>query len=212
MEVISRIISSMSAAWVSWVMLVMLVLMAFNRYFVTDLLLVFRTMFSRSERLYLDSSWQGKILAWLFRCGVIAMAIYLMQVRELGGCLMGDYCVALGLIGGMMLVQYGLEKLVCVVFLSAKQSDLIFEQRSCICNAVALVLWLCVLVMQWVDNVMIMNSMCYTLATVYVGLLLVKSVQLLYRNILSIFYILLYIISLEVVPLVATYFLIKDIL
>jgi hypothetical protein len=45
-----------------------------------------------------------------------------------------------------------------------------------------------------------------------VGLLLVKSVQLLYRNILSIFYILLYIISLEVVPLVATYFLIKDIL
>ena len=202
----------MSAAWVSWVMLVMLVLMAFNRYFVTDLLLVFRTMFSRSERLYLDSSWQEKILAWLFRCGVIAMAIYLMQVRELGGCLMGDYCVALGLIGGMMLVQYGLEKLVCVVFLSAKQSDLIFEQRSCICNAVALVLWLCVLVMQWVDNVMIMNSMCYTLATVYVGLLLVKSVQLLYRNILSIFYILLYIISLEVVPLVATYFLIKDIL
>ena len=60
MEVISRILSSMSAAWVSWVMLVMLVLMAFNRFFVTDMAVILRGLFSRSERLYLDSTWQGR--------------------------------------------------------------------------------------------------------------------------------------------------------
>ena len=76
MEGILRVTSSMSASWVSWVMLVLLVLLAFNRFFITDLLVVFRGMFSRSERLYLDTTWQGRVMAWLFRAGVIAMAVY----------------------------------------------------------------------------------------------------------------------------------------
>ena len=46
MEGILRVTSSMSASWVSWVMLVLLVLLAFNRFFITDLLVVFRGMFT----------------------------------------------------------------------------------------------------------------------------------------------------------------------
>jgi hypothetical protein len=202
----------MSAAWVSWVMLVLLVLLAFNRFFITDLLVVFRGMFSRSERLYLDTTWQGRVMAWLFRAGVIAMAVYLLITRELGACNFVGYLVTLGLIGVYLLVQYGLESFVSVVFLSGKQKELVFEQRGCICNAMMFVLWLVVLVIQWVDNTLVMKGVCMAVAVVYVLLLLLKGVQLLYKNVLSVLYVLVSIISLEVVPWVVTISVIKHML
>lgn len=212
MDGILRVASSMSTAWVSWVMLALLVLMAFNRFFAVDLSNVVRGLFSRSERLYLDVSWQGQVLAWLFRAGVMAMAIYLLLSRELGACEWVGYMVSLAMVSACLLVQYGLESFVSVVFLSGKQKELVFEQRGCICNAMMFVLWLVVLVIQWVDNTLVMKWVCMAVAVVYVLLLLLKGVQLLYKNVLSVLYVLVSIISLEVVPWVVTISVIKHML
>lgn len=212
MEGILRITSSMSASWVSWVMLVLLVLLAFNRFFITDLLIVFRGLFSRSERLYLDTTWQGRAIAWLFRAGVISMAIYLLISRELGVCDFVGYLVTFGVVSAYLLVQYGLENFVCVVFLSGKQNELVFEQRGCICNAMSFVLWLSVLVVQWIDNILVMRIVYLVVVCVFVGLLLLKSLQMFYKKVLSILYVLVSITSLEVVPLLVTISLIKNIL
>lgn len=212
MEGILRVTSSMSASWVSWVMLVLLVLLAFNRFFITDLLVVFRGMFSRSERLYLDTTWQGRVMAWLFRAGVIAMAVYLLITRELGACNFVGYLVTLGLIGVYLLVQYGLQNFVCMVFLSRKQKELVFEQRGCICNAMSFVLWSSVLIAQWVDDVLVMRIVYSVVVAAFIGLLLLKAIQLFHKNVLSILYVLVSILSLEVVPLLATVSVIKNIL
>lgn len=209
MEVISRILSSMSAAWVSWVMLVMLVLMAFNRFFVTDMAVILRGLFSRSERLYLDSTWQGRVVAWLYRAGIIAMALYMLYSAELDRCSFAGYIMALGWTCVLLLVQYVLEKIVGVVFLSPKQSELVFDQKICISNAITMMLWVVVLVMQWMNNLLLMKVLYVVLLALYIGVLLLKSVQIFYRKVTSIFYILLYIVSLEVVPVFATASVIK---
>lgn len=212
MEAILRVSSSMSTSWVSWVMLVLLLLLAFNRFFLTDIAAVFRNMFSRSERMYSDSTWQGRGIAWAFRIGVAAMAFYSLISSELNVYTITGYWISFGLTAALFLVQYGVERLVSVVFLPAKMQDLVMEQRNCICNAVAAMLWVGVLIAQWVDNLLTIRSVYYLLIVVYVVLLMVKSMLLFYKNALSILYVMLYIISLEIVPLVATISLIKEII
>ena len=212
MEAIFRVSSSMSASWVSWVMLILLVLLAFNRFFLTDMSAVFRNIFSHSERLYMDSTWQGRGIAWLFRVGVVAMTVYMLIIRDLNQCTATGYWISVGLIAALFLVQYGVERLVSVVFLPIKMQDLVLEQKNCICNAIAVMLWIGTLAIQWVDNILIIKTVCYIFASIYIVLLIVKSMLLFYKNALSILYVMLYIISLEVVPLVATVSVIKHIL
>lgn len=212
MEGIFRISSAMSESWTSWVMLVLLILLAFNRFFLTDITAVFRNMFSRSERLYSDSTWQERGIAWVFRAGVVTILVYMLISKELNAFTITGYWVSLGLISALLIIQYGIERLVSVVFLPAKMQDLVMEQRNCICNAVAAMLWAGALAIQGVDNILITKVVCYIFVTIYVLLLMVKSMQLFYKNALSILYVILYIISLEVVPLIATVSMIKYIL
>ena len=212
MEAIFRVSSSMSAAWTNWVMLILLVLLAFNRFFLADIAAVFRNMFSRSERLYLDSTWQGRVIAWVFRAGVVAMTVYVLISKELSQCTMIGYWISFGLIAALFLIQYRAERLVSAVFLPAKMQDLVMEQRNCICNAIAAILWVGTLTIQWIDNVLIIRTLCYVFAGIYIVLLIVKSMLLFHKNALSILYVMLYIISLEVVPLVVTVSVIKHIL
>ena len=64
-------------------------------------------------------------------------------------------------------------------------------------------------VMQWMNNLLLVKVLYVVLLALYIGVLLLKSVQIFYRKVTSIFYILLYIVSLEVVPVFATASVIK---
>ena len=66
----------MSEAWVAWAMFLLLALLVLNRFFVTDIALVIRGLYSRSERSYTDVSWQAKILAGLYRIGIVTLLLY----------------------------------------------------------------------------------------------------------------------------------------
>jgi hypothetical protein len=68
------------------------------------------------------------------------------------------------------------------------------------------------LLIQWIDSGVLTNVVCCIVAGVFLLLVLLKSIQLLYKKMLSVFYILLYIISLEVVPLAATISIVKYVL
>lgn len=60
-EIIYRISSAMSDTGVAWVLFSLLALMAMNRMFVAEIALVVRGLYSRSERIYSDTSWQSKL-------------------------------------------------------------------------------------------------------------------------------------------------------
>ena len=202
----------MSATWGSWVMLILLLILIFNRFFIEDIAIVFRGLFSKSERLYLDSSWQRDISAWVYRVGIVSFVIYLSIAQQMSEFAFEGFLKVLGCVGVLMFLQEMLERFVGVVFLSPRQQEPIFKQRICICNSISAILWLCVLLIQWIDSVVLTNVVCCIVAGVFLLLVLLKSIQLLYKKMLSILYILLYIISLEVVPLVATISIVKYVL
>ena len=56
---------------------------------------------------------------------------------------------------------------------------------------------------------MLIEVVCYVVLGIFVGVLFLKSVQFFFKNPLSIFYILLYIVSLEIVPLVVAISVVK---
>lgn len=212
MEPILRISSLMSEPWISWVMFALLVLLALNRFFIIDIEVVFRTLFSRSERLYLDSTWQRTMVAWLYQSCALAMVVYLWVTKQQNTFAPIDYAICIGGTGGVILMQMGLLRFVGEVFLSARQRDYVFELRNCICNAFSVLLWPCALLLQWVGSLAVTKAICYIMVGLFVLLLLVRCVQLFYKGLLSILYVLLYIIGLEVVPLMAAVSIVKNIL
>ena len=79
------------------------------------------------------------------------------------------------------------------------------EQRSVVCNAMAMLLWPIALVMIYIGKEA-STVLCSIAGGVYVVLICVKYMQLFYQNVLSIGYMLLYVISLELLPLCAALF------
>lgn len=211
METIYRISSALSGEWVAWVLLVLLVLLAMNRFFVADIAVVARGLYSRAERTYSDATWQTKLLAWVYRIGIVAAVVYLYawsDITRLGV----DYLLTVGVVALVLLLRYVIARFVGYVFLDRRQIESSFEFRTCICNAICSLLWPVALVMRASGDEMVMIVLGSVMLGLWVMLLTWKGVQLYCKNLLSVFYILLYIISIEVFPMLGTIFALKQLL
>ena len=204
MESIVRIWSPSSAPWVMWVLLGLLVLALCVGLFGSDIAALVRSLFSKSDRMYVDRNTQGggyMIIVQSFRVGVMALVGYLL-IYDAADYAKGSYLLVVGVVASLLLVQWLLLKGVGYVFLSQKHLAIAMEQRSVICNAMAMLLWPIALVMVYAEEVA-STVLCGIAGGMYVVMICVKFVQLFYQNLLSIGYMLLYVISLEVLPLFA---------
>ena len=211
MEVQERISSILSESWVSWVLLALFVLQAMNRFFVPDMAVVLRSLYSRSERTYMDATWPSIMLAWAYRIGIIALAVHLYVCCDTQ-CLMWDYVCVLGMMAVVLLMQYGIARLVGKVFFGARQMEGAFEYRAYICNVVSAFLWPLVLLGRASGSGVVVLVLCLVMLSLLALLLLWKGVQLLCKNLRSVFYLLLYIVTVEVLPLIVGVYVIKQVL
>ena len=208
MEMISRISSPVSESWVAWILLLLVVLWLLNSMFVPEISLVFRGLFSRGERTYLSNGGQLQYTTWGFRVGVVALLVQMLLVKGKGFVFV-DYGIIFGIMSLAYLVQELLIRLVGAVFVSHRVLEGALDQRTLLNNALCGMLPLVVLSSRMERLGVIV---LFALLSLYIGILLIKSVQLFYKNILSILYISLYIISLEFIPLVGAILWIKNIL
>ena len=208
MEMISRISSPVSESWVAWILLLLVVLWLLNSMFVPEISLVFRGLFSRGERTYLSNGGQLQYTTWGFRVGVVALLVQMLLVKGEGFAFV-DYGIIFGIMSLAYLVQELLIRLVGAVFVSHRVLEGALDQRTLLNNALCGMLPLVVLLSRMERLGVIV---LFALLSLYIGILLIKSVQLFYKNILSILYISLYIISLEFIPLVGAILWIKNIL
>ena len=208
MEMISRISSPVSESWVAWILFLLVVLWLLNSMFVPEISMVFRGLFSRGERTYLSNGGQLQYTTWGFRVGVVALLVQMLLVKGEGFAFV-DYGIIFGIMSLAYLVQELLIRLVGAVFVSHRVLEGALDQRTLLNNALCGMLPLVVLSsrMERLGVVVL-----FALLSLYIGILLIKSVQLFYKNILSILYISLYIISLELIPLVGAILWIKNIL
>lgn len=202
MDNIVRIWSPNSAPWVMWVLFGLLLLALCVGFLGSDIAALARSLFSKSDRMYVDRNTQGilqTIIVQSFRIGVIALVGYLW-IYNANDFAIVNYLLVVGIVASLLLVQWLLLKGIGNVFLTPKQLAIAMEQRSVVCNTMAMLLWPIALVMIYIGKEA-STVLCGIAGGVYVVLICVKYMQLFYQNVLSIGYMLLYVISLEVLPL-----------
>lgn len=202
MTILPHITSIYASPWVAWVLFVLLVLIVLNPALRLNLLVGFQSMFSQSERVYTSHSraWGSEICSHLFRLGVVAMGILLVLCPTQDIVFM-MFMKILGIVFLVYLFQQMLLQLVGHVFLSRTHMDSALEQHGGIYTMTCVCVYPILIVLINLPTSGLAQILCCSLIVVFVVLLLWKSIRLFYKDILSVLYILLYILCLEILPL-----------
>lgn len=212
MDAISRISSPVTESWVAWVLLLLLFLGIINGMFVQELKLVFYGLFSRAERTYAsNNTTQANIFAILFKVGVLGLLSFLFLWSDGIAFEIANYGIVCGVFLGVYCLQWICVNFLGSIFLTRQEKENAILHRNMIYGAMCALMFPIVMLLLWEVNSFTI-AMVILLATIYLVMLLVKWIQLFYNGILSILYVLLYIISLEVLPLAGAFLLIKNML
>lgn len=202
MEVMSRILSPSVGSWVAWVMVTLLCLVLFNHVISSSISMLWRSWSSHSDRMYtgaMSQSVMSVVLSYVFRVGVMAMAVYLLGY-ESGDFQLMNYIKIVGMLAIVSFVQWVLWQLMSFVFLPFAQQKNAWEQRMMIYNASCVLLWWIVLIIIGIHSRLLELILMLCLAVLWIGLLIVKGVQMFYQKPWNVLYVLLYTITLEVLP------------
>ena len=217
MDMVPHILSVYANAWTGWVMLALLLLLVLNHSPQYSLIGSVKNVFSHAERVYGAQSraWGSEVCEWLFRIGVLAMAVWILAIGN-GRLDMGYWRLAIGngamgyaKVLALVLAVYVVQRLVLrgvgYVFVSRKQLSAAMEQYNAICSAACVCLYPIVLVVMNVPAAHLAQILCGAVLVAFVGMIVWKSIRLFYTNILSLLYILLYIIFLEIMPIMVIF-------
>lgn len=217
MDMEPHILSIYANAWTGWVMLALLLLLVLNHSPQYSLIGSVKNVFSHAERVYGAQSraWGSEVCEWLFRIGVLAMAVWILAIGygrldmgygrlAIGNGAMG-YAKVLGVVLGVYIVQRLVLRGVGHVFIAGKQLSAAMEQYNAICSAACVCLYPIVLVVMNVPAAHLAQILCGAVLVAFVGMIVWKSIRLFYTNILSLLYILLYIIFLEIMPIMVIF-------
>lgn len=217
MDMVPHILSVYANAWTGWVMLALLLLLVLNHSPQYSLIGSVKNVFSHAERVYGAQSraWGSEVCEWLFRIGVLAMAVWILAIGNgrldmgygrlaIGNGAMG-YAKVFALVLGVYVVQRLVLRGVGYVFVSRKQLSAAMEQYNAICSAACVCLYPIVLVVMNVPAAHLAQILCGAVLVAFVGMIVWKSIRLFYTNILSLLYILLYIIFLEIMPIMVIF-------
>ena len=164
------------------------------------------SVFSRSERVYgIQAQTIGNaIMTWLFRLGILALTISILSYTG-GAFLWITYIKALAAVVVVYVLQMLLVRWIGWVFVTPKVMDIALEQyhnlRMLACYLLYPVL---LIVINWPNTLAtyILLGIIFLLFTVA---FIWKGIQLFYTKPLSILYILIFFVSLEIIPLAAVY-------
>lgn len=217
MDMVPHILSVYANAWTGWVMLALLLLLVLNHSPQYSLIGSVKNVFSHAERVYGAQSraWGSEVCEWLFRIGVLAMAVWILAIGNgrldmgygrlaIGNGAMG-YAKVLALVLAVYVVQRLVLRGVGYVFVSRKQLSAAMEQYNALCSAACVCLYPIVLVVMNVPAAHLAQILCGAVLVAFVGMIVWKSIRLFYTNILSLLYILLYIIFLEIMPIMVIF-------
>lgn len=196
-----HISSPLSESWVYWILLLFFVLVAVNRSVRDSVVVALRNSFSHSERVYGGQSQNILAIstAWIFRVGVLAMAIYILLYTSEQFTFMA-YTKILGVVVLIEVIRHILLLGVGWVFLSNNQLANGIGQLELVRNVACVLLLPVLLLLIRLNYPMLHFILLGIIGLAFTVLVIVKSTLLFYKNILSIFYIFLYFIYLEIIP------------
>lgn len=208
MQALAHISTLYSDSWVAWTLCVLMFIALLNRSSERNFIVALRNISSHSERIYTSKtqSWISIITSRLFCFGIVAMA---MMVLVYAGetIRLVHYLQVLGLVGLIFVIRALLLQWVGYVFVPMKKVKNALEQYRVLCMLTCLLLFPMVLICVNFPSPLLAYVLCGIVFVMYVLVLFWKCLQLFYRDILSVVYILLYFVILEILPLAIMLFL-----
>lgn len=197
-------ISSLYAnPWMGWVLFGLLVLVVVNPSPQMNILVQLRGVFSHAERVYASHNreWGSEICSHVFRLGVVAVAVFLLVSP-----VMCDSILSFTKVFGVVIGVYALQRIILHavgrIFVSQKKMDVAMEQYNGICTMVCLCLYPLLILSLNTTLSNLAQILCVGIFVMFIVFLFWKSIRLFYVKIICVLYILLYIICLEIMPLV----------
>lgn len=164
----------------------------------------FVNLFTKAERSYGDSPMQYVGQAWLFvfRIGVVSMAVQLLTYQ--GGAFgITRYLAIAGTLTGVEVLKYAVCLLLNYTFRFPHRFDTLFAHYTYVNTTVCCVLYPLLLLIIRLDVPLFSTVSLCVAAGAFVLLLIVKLLRVFLKDALSFVYILLYILTIEVLPFLA---------
>lgn len=162
----------------------------------------FATMFSKAERLYgeVQQNIVEELIINIFRIGTLAMALYLYAYRT-GEFRFTTYLLIAALVLGVDMLKLVLSVWINYTFRISKRFAQISAHYNNLWTVICCGIYTAVVVLLNVDNRMAVQWTLFGLTVAAIVLIAIKWIRIFCTNIRSLLYILLYILTLEVLPL-----------
>lgn len=161
-------------------------------------------LFAKTERIYKASADNvlGQLFISMFRIGVLALLLQLCFYN--GGTFEYlDYALLMGVVLAFILVKMVMNVLIDYTFQLTRHFASPYEQYGAIATTVCLLLFPCLLVLIRIGNAMAARWVLGGSMVLFLGLMLFRWFRTFVHEPVALLYILLYILTLEVVPMAA---------
>ena len=209
---IEHILSPISAGWASWLMLALMLCGVLAEYWQPGLITqAYHSLMAQSERTYkaAPNNPFGQAMVSIFCIGTWAMAVCLCLPTETSFRpeVFGVVC---GVILAVLLLKMGCTLLLGYTFQLFDRINIAYEHYSNLTTLTAMVLYPGILVLLRVCNISASLWTIGIVTGVFVILWIVRSLRYLISSPTTLIYYLLYICSLEILPIAAVYYISKQ--
>ena len=206
---IPHIISPISAPWCAWVLLGLLVSLVLSELLQPGVVSSsFTTLLSRAERTYknVPNNFMGQLMITLFRIGCLSMALYI-AIWQGGTFSSRGFFVIEAIVLGVLIF-----KMLCYVFLKyvlsiSSQFSIATEHYSNLFTLSMVLLYPLLLFVYYIGSSMVCLYVLCALAALFLLVWLIKGARLCVVSPMGVVYFLLYICTLEVLPILGIYYL-----
>ena len=170
----------------------------------------FVSLFSKVERSYNDSpmNYIGQALLFVFRAGIVGMAIYLFTYNSQlvmhansSEFLFSRYMTIMGAVAAMEVVKYLVSLLLNYTFQLSRQFATLFAHYTYVSTSICCVLYpLLLLIIYFGSQALTTIGLCVMMSVCWL-VLFIKWIRVFFTDISSVVYVVLYILTIEVLPL-----------
>lgn len=195
--------SPVSAPWVAWVMLFLLLCGVVAEMVQSGVVVqAFSTIFAKVERSYGDVQHNllEELIMNIFRIGTFAMALYLYAYRA-GDFRFATYLLVAAWVLGIDAVKLAVAAVVNYTFRISKRFALISTHYNNLWTVICCGFYVALLFLLNIDNAVLTKWLLFALALVAIVLIFIKWIRIFCTDMRSFLYIVLYILTLEVLPL-----------
>ena len=198
-----HILSPMSAPWCGWTMLVLMLMAVASEWLQPgSITQAYTSVKVHQERTYKDAptNIMAQTMLTLFRIGTIGMAICLCLPFE-GNFSFLAFMAICTLVFVVLLVKMISNVLIDYTFSITRRFGEVYEHYSNLLTLVTVVLYPILLLFMRIDSISVARWLLLTFAGVFLVLWLLRCVQQYIRTFRAFLYVLVYILTLEILPM-----------